>query len=204
MTMYPIHTLETAPPSSARQLEQAQKKLGFIPNLYAVLADAPAALESYLSLGAIFDKTSLTPTERQVVLLSVSRTNHCQYCMAAHTVVAQMQSVPAAVIEALRSDHPIADAKLEALRTFTTAVVRKRGELDAEDLDAFLDAGYSRAQILEVIAGVAMKTLSNYTNHIAETPLDNAFAAAAWSGKAAARALESAAPASPRAPQPSR
>lgn len=181
MTQFPVHTPGTAPAASARQLEQAQKKLGFVPNLYAVLADAPAALESYFSLGAIFDKTSLTPTERQIVLLAVSRTNGCTYCMAAHTVVARMQSVQEAVIEALRSGHPIAEAKLEALRAFTTAVVRKRGELDAEDLESFLGAGYSRAQILEVIVGVAMKTISNYTNHIASTPLDAAFAPAAWS-----------------------
>lgn len=183
MTQYALHTIETAPASSARKLEQVQRKLGFIPNLYAVLAEAPAALESYLTLGVLFDKTSLSPTEQQIVLLAASRTNHCEYCMAAHTVVARMQSVPEGVIEALRSGGPIADAKLEALRTFSVAVVRKRGELEREDLEAFLNAGYSRAQLLEVLVGVAMKTLSNYTNHIAATPLDNAFASAAWSDK---------------------
>lgn len=185
MTRYPLHTVESAPAPSAPQLEKVQKKLGFIPNLYAVLADAPAALASYLTLGSLFDETSLNPTERQIVLLAASRTNHCEYCMAAHTVVARMQSIPEGVIEALRSGRPITDTKLEALRTFTVAVVRKRGDLDEEDLDSFLDAGYSRAQILEVLVGVAMKTLSNYTNHIAATPLDSAFASAAWSEKPA-------------------
>ena len=183
MPHYPLHTPETAPAASALQLEQARKKLGFIPNLYAVLAEAPAALESYLSLGAIFDKTSLTPTERQVVLLAASRANHCEYCMAAHSVIARMQSVPDAVVEALRDGHAIADTKLEALRGLTTAVVQKRGVLDAQDLETFFEAGYSRANVLEVILGVAMKTISNYANHIAATPLDSAFASAAWTGK---------------------
>lgn len=180
MSQFPLHTPETAPAASARQLEQIRKSLGFIPNLAAILADAPAALEGYFSLGAIFEKTSLSPTERQVVLLAVSRANHCEYCMAAHTVIAKMQSVPGAVVEAIRNGNPIADPKLEALRRFSTAVVRKRGVLDADELESFFNAGYSRANILEVIVGVAMKTISNYTNHIASTPLDDAFAPAAW------------------------
>ena len=180
MIHYPVHTAESAPPASARQLESIQKNLGFIPNLAGVLAEAPAALESYFSLGALFDKTSLSRTERQVVLLAVSRQNRCEYCMAAHTVIARMQSVPDSVVEAIRNGGRIEDAKLEALRCFTTATVRKRGVLDKEDLEAFFNAGYSRAHVLEVIVGVAMKTISNYTNHIAATPLDDAFASAAW------------------------
>jgi uncharacterized peroxidase-related enzyme len=170
MTHYPVHTPESALPASARQLELIRKNFGFIPNLAGVLAEAPAALESYFSLAALFDKTSLSPTERQVVLLAVSRENRCEYCMAAHSMIARMQSVPNSVVEALRSGGRIGDAKLEALRSFTTAVVRKRGALDREDLAAFFYAGYSRVHILEVIVGVAMKTMSNYTNHIAATP----------------------------------
>lgn len=180
MTQYPVHTTETAPAASAPQLEQIRKTLGFIPNLAGVLAGAPAALEGYFSLAAIFDKTSLSPTERQVVLLAVSRENRCEYCMAAHTVISRMQSVPEGVIASLRNDEQIADAKLEALRDFTTTVVRKRGVLDAAELEAFFKAGYSRSHTLEVFVGVALKTISNYTNHIAATPLDEAFASGVW------------------------
>jgi uncharacterized peroxidase-related enzyme len=185
MTQFPVHTLKTAPSPSARQLELIQKNLGFIPNLAGVLAEAPAALESYFSLGALFAKTSLSRTERQVVLLAVSRENRCHYCMAAHSVIARMQSVPELVIESIRNDGRIGDAKLEALRRFTTSMVRKRGMLDRRDLEAFFAAGYSRTHVLEVVVGVAMKTISNYTNHIAATPLDDAFASAAWSESSA-------------------
>jgi alkylhydroperoxidase family enzyme len=92
-----------------------------------------------------------------------------------------MQKVPTDVVEAIREDRPISDSKLQALRAFTTAVVEKRGWVSDEDVSTFVAAGYSKAQILEVILGVSFKTLSNYTNHIANPPLDEAFETGAWS-----------------------
>ncbi len=131
-------------------------------------------------MGKIFDESSFSATERQLIILAVSRYNECNYCIAAHTVVAGMQKVPTDVIEAIREDRPIRDSRLEALRTFATSVVEKRGWVTDEQVSAFLAAGFSRAQILEVIVGISFKTLSNYTNHIADTPLDEAFEAGAW------------------------
>lgn len=180
MIQFPVHTPETAPADSVPQLEQIRKGLGFIPNLAGALAEAPAALEAYFSIGAVFDKTSFSPAERQVVLLSVSAENQCSYCVAAHTAIARMQKVPDVVVASIRNDERVPDAKLEALRKFTTTVVLKRGELNEAEVDEFIAAGFTRAQILEVLVGVAMKTLSNYVNHIAETPLDHAFAADEW------------------------
>jgi alkylhydroperoxidase family enzyme len=101
--------------------------------------------------------------------------------MAAHTVVARMQKVSADVIEAIREDRPIDDSRLETLRAFTTAVIEKRGWVSDNDISTFLAAGFSRAQILEVIVGISFKTLSNYTNHIVDTPLDAEFQSGAWS-----------------------
>ena len=92
-----------------------------------------------------------------------------------------MQKVPADVVQAIRTGQPIADGKLEALRRFTAAVAATRGRPPEADTAAFLAAGYAPAHILEVILGVGMKTLSNYTNHLAGTPLDEAFAPVAWS-----------------------
>ena len=110
----------------------------------------------------------------------MSRFNECEYCVGAHSAISAMQKLPTDVIESIRNDDPIADGKLEALRLFTTQVVDKRGWLSAEDVGNFIAAGYSQAQILEVVLGVAMKTISNYTNHIAGTELDAAFADFAW------------------------
>lgn len=178
---YPVHTLETAPEAARDTLAGAKKAYGFVPNLLGVMAAAPALVKAYTTLSRIFDETSFSPAERQVVLLSVSYENGCEYCVAAHSVIAGMQKVPPDVVDAIRSGNPIANPKLEALRRFTTAVVEMRGWPSQDDANAFLNAGYTKAQVLEVILGVGMKTLSNYTNHVAETPLDDAFAKAAWS-----------------------
>ena len=180
MSKFNVHTKETAPTKSAELLGNAEKVFGFIPNLLGVFAESPATLKAYLTIGQIFDESSFSATERQVVALAASRFNECRYCVAAHSVVADLQKVPADVIEAIRNDQPIADSKLEVLRTFTTAVVEKRGWVSDDEIAAFLAAGYSRAQILEVILGISLKTLSSYSNHIADTPLDDAFASKAW------------------------
>jgi uncharacterized peroxidase-related enzyme len=177
---FPVHTIESAPEESKAQLQQVAKSFGMLPNLAGVLAEAPAALEAYFTLGRIFDETSFTPTERQVVLLSVSTENACEYCVAAHSVIAGMQKVPGDVVQAILEGHPISDPKLEALRRLTTAVVAHRGRLDSEELGRFYAAGYEKRQLLEVIVGVGMKTVSNYVNHVADTPLDAAFQPAAW------------------------
>lgn len=180
MADFPIHDETNAPEGSRERLAGAKKSLGFVPNLFGVFAESPAALEAYQTLGGIFDTSSFTPTERQVVRLSSSFVNDCHYCMAAEAAVANLKKVDADVIAALREGRPIADPKLEALRTFTAKVTEQRGWVSEEDSAAFLAAGYTRAQILEVIVGVAQKVLSNYTNHFANTPLDDAFQPLAW------------------------
>lgn len=183
---FSLHTAESAPEGSRAQLQQVAKSLGMIPNLAAVLAEAPAALEAYFTLGRIFDDTSFSATERQVVLLTVSTENGCNYCVAAHTAIAAMQKVPADVVDALRDGNAIADPKLEALRRLTAAIVAKRGRPGQAELDWFHAAGYGKRQLLEIIVGVGMKTISNYVNHLAETPLDAAFQKAAWTRPVAA------------------
>ncbi len=180
MSHFRVHTKSSAPEQSAVLLAGAEKAYGFVPNLLGVLAESPAALNAYISAGQIFDQSSLSPQERQIVILSASRFNNCGYCVAAHSVIAGMQKVPAAVVQGIREDRELDDHRLEALRVFTTCVVEKRGWVSSEDIQNFLDAGYSRTQILEVIQGVSFKTLSNYVNHIAATPLDDAFVSQQW------------------------
>jgi uncharacterized peroxidase-related enzyme len=177
---YPVHTVDTAPAAARETLAGAKKSYGFVPNLLAVMAEAPALLKAYRTLSELFDQTSFNPSERQVVLLTASYENDCSYCVAAHSAVAGMQKVPADVIQAIRAGNPVPDPKLQALRRFTSVVVNTRGWPTETDLAAFQGAGYSRAQVLEVVLGVGMKTLSNYASHIADIPLDQAFAPAAW------------------------
>lgn len=180
MTDFTTHTIDSAPETSKPMLQGAQKAMGFVPNLLATMAEAPAMLEGYMTLAGIFDKTNLTETERQIILMTNNRLNGCVYCMAAHTMLSQVGGVPADVIEALRNDTPIADAKLEALRQFAVVINESRGWPEQIHVDALIAAGYTRQTVLEVILGTALKTLSNYTNHVAETDLDAAFSKLAW------------------------
>lgn len=178
---YKVHTIDNAPEAAKEILAAAHKAYGFLPNLLAVMAEAPALLKSYVTLSRIFEESSLSAAERQTVLLTTSAENGCEYCVAAHSVIAGMQKVPAATVQAIRDGRPIADRKLEALRRFTAAVVKSRGWPTESDTRAFADAGYGQKQALEVVLGVGIKTLSNYANHLADTPLDGAFASAQWS-----------------------
>jgi len=185
MTDFPTHTLDTAPAAAKPFLQGAQDALGFVPNLYAAMAEAPALLEGYQALSAIFDTSNLSATERQIILMTNNLLNGCDYCMAAHTTISQGSGVPVDVINALRNDTPIADPKLEALRTFTKVVNETRGWPLETDVRALIAAGYTTQTVLEVVLGTGLKVLSNYTNHIVETDVDAAFAPNTWQRPAA-------------------
>ena len=181
MTEFNLHTIETAPAGSKDVLQKINDKWGFIPNFMAVIAESPAMLESYMALNDIFDKTSLTETERQIILMTNANKHECTYCMAAHTTVSQMSKVPGDVIESLRDNKPIEDKKLEALRKFTSIINETRGWPSENEVNDFLAAGYSKEVILDIIVGTAMKVMSNYTNHITDTKIDEVFEANSWS-----------------------
>ncbi len=186
MTIFSVHTVQTAPAASRPILEGAAKNFGFVPNLLGALAEAPAALEGYLALTGLVAKTSFSAAEQQVVLIAASVANGCEYCVAAHSTIAAMHKVPEDVIAALRANSAIPDQRLEALRQFTATLVEKRGHASDQEVQDFLGAGFTRAQVLEVVLGVTMKTLSNYANHLIDTPVDAAFAPRSWEAVKAA------------------
>lgn len=176
------HTLESAPIDAKPLLEAAQKKLGLIPNMYARMAQLPGLLSTYLHGYEMFRAQSgLTSVEQEVVLLTISRENGCEYCVAAHSMVAKvMSNVPQNVLDEVRAGAPIADARLQALTEFTKAMVHKRGNPTDADVAPFLAAGYNEHQLLGVILAIGVKILSNYSNHLFHTPVDAAFASFAW------------------------
>ena len=177
---------EHASDAGRQAMEKAREGLGFVPNLIRVMAHAPPAAEGYLALNGLLQETSFDAVEQQIVLLSVSYENGCDYCMAAHTGGLKQAGADDELIEAARSGEPLPDARLDALRAFTRAVVRERGWVPDEAVRDFLDSGFEQPQVLEVVLGVAMKTLSNYTNHIAGTPLDDELRPFAWAKSEAA------------------
>jgi uncharacterized peroxidase-related enzyme len=170
--------VETAPAGSRAALEEIESKYGFIPNLAAVFAESPAALNGLLGALTSFDvaEMSLPPLERQVVLLAASVQNRCAYCTAAHSMLASVQGMDRAEVVRLQQGLPLSDARLEALRNFVEGIVQHRGRLRESDVQRFLAAGFTRAQVLEIIFGVALKTLTNYANHVAMPPVNEQFA----------------------------
>ncbi len=177
-----LKTLENADPGARAAMEKARAQLGFIPNLYAGMANSPGLFETYLDgYGRFREGSGFTPVEQEVVFLTISRFNGCGYCMAAHSVVAdQMSKVPTDVTDAIREGRGIPDPKLAALSTFTDRMLASRGVPSEADVRAFLDAGYEERQVLEVVLAIAVKTLSNYFNHLFHTPLDEIFAGREW------------------------
>lgn len=186
MTEFKIHDIDSAPNDAKPLLEKSKAAFGRIPNLHGVMAESPQHLEAYQTLHALFEQTSLSVEERNVVWMAINVHHACHYCVPAHTTIAKSQGVREAVIDALRSGAPLPDDKLEALRTFTIALTEKRGEVSQADLDAFYAAGYGDRQVLDITLGLAQKVLSNYTNHMAQTPLDDFAKPYAWSPAEAA------------------
>ena len=174
--------LDKADPQARELLEKAKKKNKMIPNMYAAMANVPGLLDTYMTGYQHFrEESGFTPAEQEVVLLTISFENGCEYCVAAHSVIADNASrVPREVTEAIRNAAQIPDSKLRVLAEFTRALLLKRGRPSSEDAQAFLAAGYTEKQILALVLAIAVKTISNYTNHIFETPLDLVFKAREW------------------------
>ena len=175
MARLTVHTVETAPEAAKPRVEAALKNNGFIPNLIGVLANAPEALAFYQEVGKLNAANSLTPGEVEVIQIIAARTNECGFCVAGHTKLATLkkllseQSIKAA--RALAAGE-FDDAKLGALAAFTQAVMAKKGAVSDAELKAFFDAGYNQQQAVEVVMGVALATLCNYVNNVAQTDIN--------------------------------
>ncbi len=184
MSNFELHTIESAPDDAKPLLEQSNQDYGMVPGLYQVMASSPQLLKSYFALHELFDKTDLTVEERNTVWLAISIENECHYCVPAHTAIAKQQGVSQDIITALRGKKPLGDEKLEALRTLTLILVRNRGNATQEELNAFFAAGFEPRHVLDILVGIAQKTLSNYTNHLTQTEVDAPFKAFTWTPEA--------------------
>ncbi|PIV76129.1 MAG: alkylhydroperoxidase [Rhodobacteraceae bacterium CG17_big_fil_post_rev_8_21_14_2_50_65_11] len=171
-------TLDVAQGEAETLLSGAEAKLGFLPNMYTYMANLPGVLAGYLGTYQAFrETTGFTPAEQETVFLTISRVNGCTYCMAAHSMLAdKVSGVPADSLAALRAGKDLPDEKLNAVATFTEAMVVSRGNPGKAAVDAFLAAGYGEQQVLGVVLAIACKTFSNYVNHLAGTPVDDVFA----------------------------
>jgi len=178
----PAHTLSSDSARVRDVLEKAKEQVGFLPNMYANMVNSPGLLETYLFGYNRFRKESgFSPAEQEVVFLTISRENGCHYCVAAHSMIAEkMSGVPRTVIRAIRDGAPIPDSRLAALNDFTRTLLEKRGWVDRTDVGRFVGAGFREDQVLEIVLAMAVKTLSNWSNHMFETQVDDMFAGWAW------------------------
>jgi uncharacterized peroxidase-related enzyme len=168
----------TATPAQKAVLDRAIKSVGFLPNMYANMVNAPAVLSTYLhGYGLFRSESGLSSAEQEVVFLAASQLNGCDYCMAAHSMIADKKSgVPAEVLAAIRQGGPIPDTRLAALHALTVAMVTTQGRPPADVLKAFLAAGFEERHVLYIVLAISVKTLSNYSNHAFATPVDAVFA----------------------------
>lgn len=175
-------TLDNANDTARPLLESAQSALGFVPQMYRHMAKAPGVLSTYMHGYEQFRENSdLEPAEQEVIFLTISRENGCGYCMGAHSMLAdKVSGVPEDTLAALREGIEIPDERLAALSRFTQVMFRTRGMPDRDDVQAFLDAGFEENHIMQIILALAVKTLSNYSNHINQPDLDEAFAGHKW------------------------
>lgn len=180
MTGFTLHDQQSAPQKSQELLDTSIKAFGMIPGLHAVMAEAPGLLEGYQQLHQLFLDSSFDDEETTVVWQTINVEHACHYCVPAHTGIAKNMKVDDAITDALRDETPLPTDRLEALRNFTLAIVRGRGNVDDSTVQTFLDAGFTKRQILEVILATAQKVMSNYTNHLADTPIDEPFKKFEW------------------------
>jgi uncharacterized peroxidase-related enzyme len=173
MSRIPTPTsIEASPTLSQPLLEAVKKQLGSVPNLFRLTAISPATLEGYLSLNGALGKGTLTPATRERIALAVSEINNCNYCLAAHSYLGKnLAKLSDAEVTANRKGRS-SDAKAEAAIAFAVKVTKARGAVAENDLAAVIAAGYSNAEALEIVAHVALNTLTNYINIVFKTDVD--------------------------------
>ena len=168
-----VHSLSTAPEKSKPLLEDSIQAFGSIPNLHGVLAASPNTLEGYKALHNLFQNSSFNAEELTVVWQTINLFHECHYCVPAHTAIAHMMKVSPELIEALKKESAMPSKKLQVLYDTTLSLVKHRGNISQELKNTFEEAGYTNAQLLDIILAIAQKTISNYANHVAQTPLDD-------------------------------
>jgi len=160
------YDIDTAPEGSRALMKGIQSAYGFMPELFAYMAESPEVLEAYVTVNKLMSKTSLSPAQQQLVLLAISRYHQCDFCQIAHEAMGKKSGLDTHTLAALKAGTVIEDSHHAALVTLARAIVEKRGWLDSEDLADFYKAGFGPKQVMEVILAVSLKTLSNYTNHL--------------------------------------
>ncbi|MEH6358600.1 MAG: carboxymuconolactone decarboxylase family protein [Pseudomonadales bacterium] len=175
-----LHTTASAPENSVASLQALENNLGFIPNVFAAIAESPNALAGLMALNSNFAESSFTGEEQQVIQLATSSENECGYCMAGHTAFSCQINMPEDITNAMRNKETVPNARLQTLNSLTKALIRKKGQVTEEDTRDFYAAGFTQAQLIELIMGICVKYFTTFVSNAFQLPLDDAFKAYAW------------------------
>jgi AhpD family alkylhydroperoxidase len=170
--VFTVHTLESAPAPSRRLMEATTKHLGHLPTAVALLAESPEFLGTFLKASATFEATTLDPLARETVIMTMATRNGCHLCVAMHSARLHALEAEPSLIAALAAGEPLVDPRLEAVRQFTLQALATTGEVDDDDLKAFLDAGFTARNALEVVLGIGTYTMSTFANRLVRAPID--------------------------------
>lgn len=171
---FPAHTLDTAPADARRVMTASADRLGYLPAAVAKMATSPRLLDGFLKMSALFETATLDQLSREVLIMTVSTRNECHICIAMHTAKLTALNAAPEVISALREQRPLPDPRLAALQEFTLAVLDTAGDVSDEQMNAFLEHGYTAEHALEAVLGIGTYTLSTLGNRLTRAPLDPA------------------------------
>lgn len=172
MTRLSIPAADQTPAATRPLLDAVHKQLGVVPNLMKVLGNSPAALGGYLGLNATIGKGALGVKTGERIALAIAEINGCNYCLAAHSYlgknVAKLDDAEIAANRGGTSGDPKADAAVR----FAARVARERGHVSDADVQGVKAAGYTDGEVMEIVVHVALNTLTNYVNEVAQTEID--------------------------------
>jgi alkylhydroperoxidase family enzyme len=181
MSTFQVYAIDSAPEQSKPALRQLQQTFGFIPNIAGVMAESPVLIDAFLNLFQKVHAGTFTEAQIQTLLLTNAVTNACSWAVAFHTALALHEGLAPSDVDAIRVGGTPAHRQHAALSTLTKTSIEKRGHLDEQDVNAFLEAGFRRDQVFEVLAVAAASTITNYVGNIAQPPLEAQFQAHVWS-----------------------
>jgi uncharacterized peroxidase-related enzyme len=190
MTRLPMRTIDDAPESTRASLVASKKSNGYLPNLLRVLANAPVALETYLTVSTINARSSLSVAQREAVQITAAAVHGCAYCVAGHSLLAERKAkLNRGVIDQLRDRSRVSDPKLDAVARFAEAVIASRGDVSDDEFARFRDAGFTDQAALEIVLGVSLATLCNFTNNLAHGPVNEELKEYLWNPPAGSAAV---------------
>ena len=173
MSRLPIPaSIEASPAASQPLLQAVKKQLGVVPNLFRLVGNSPAALEGYLGLNGALARGALEAATRERIALAVAEVNGCDYCLSAHSYLGRNLAKLSDAEIAANREGGSTDAKAEAAVHFAVELVKVRGHVSEADIRAVKQAGYTDAQVIEIVLHVALNTLTNYVNEMAKTEID--------------------------------